>query len=74
MKNLVETSKEVISEISLGKAKMVRLDRQTIDRFDGIVSKTTKDAIRNDVIFFQDEGFDESDIASYFAYLATRYL
>lgn len=74
MKNLVETSKEVISEVSVGKTRVVRLSREAIERFDGIVSKSTKDAIRNDVVFFQDEGFDEQEIASYFAYLAARYL
>jgi hypothetical protein len=80
MKSLVETSKEIISEVSIGlfksskRAKLVELDRETIDRLDLMVDGGLKTKMKNNVIFFQKEGFDESDIVSYFAYLASRYL
>lgn len=64
----------VISEVRVGKAQVIRLPNQVIDRFDGLISKSTVDSLRKDVIFFQDEGFDESEIVSYFAYLASKYI
>lgn len=64
----------VISEVRVGKAQVVLLPKQVIDHFDGLVSKSTVDSLRKDVIFFQDEGFDESEIVSYFAYLASKYI
>lgn len=76
MKNLVETSKEVISEKSLNeKISIMPLNKDAFNRIDSVVSNNLKGALKKEIQILQgEEGYNDEQIASYFAHFVDKYL